>query len=121
MIRAASGVRQGSTTSITAAAITRGGTARCKNGDCLPQRRRASSTPTSSSPRQTPRCARPLMFSGATLRPLGRAFAEQALWSEDEDQDQDREDDRLCPGRAGRVPRQSLVEVLYVHDPEPTE
>jgi hypothetical protein len=46
---------------------------------------------------------------------------EQALRAEHEDQDQDREDDRLRPVRTGRMPRETLVEVLDEADHESAE
>src|SRR3954471_9702477 len=52
---------------------------------------------------------------------FGRAFAEQALGAEHEDEDEDREDDRLGPVAAGAVPLQALVERLDEADAERAE
>ena len=61
-------------------------------------------------PAPPPRSSRDCRDSGSstTLAALGRPFAEQALGPEDEDQDQDREDDRLRPVAARRVPGETL-------------
>src|SRR5689334_6641142 len=51
-------------------------------------------------------------YSGSCSATFGRPLAEQSFRPEDEDQDQDREDDRLRPLRARRVPGKPLVELL---------
>src|SRR4051794_28145948 len=52
------------------------------------------------------------LYSGSGSATFRRPFAEQSLGTEDEDEDQNREDDRLRPLRARRMPRETLVELL---------
>src|SRR5207247_9271587 len=59
--------------------------------------------------------------SQVPLDALRSALAEQALGTEHEDQDQDREDDRLGPVTPGRVPPEPVVERLDESDHEPAE
>src|SRR6478736_2565833 len=51
-------------------------------------------------------------YSGSWSATFRRPLAQQALGSEHEDEDQDREDDRLRPFRARRMPGEPLVELL---------
>src|SRR5439155_7007328 len=57
----------------------------------------------------------------AHLTAFWRAFTEESFGPEDEDQDQDREDDRLGPVGAWRVPAEPLVEGLDAADHERAE
>src|ERR1043166_9459210 len=56
--------------------------------------------------------------AAATLRPLRRALAQQALRAEDQDHDQDREHERLGPLAPRGVPERALVEGLDLPDDE---
>src|SRR5205085_5431341 len=53
--------------------------------------------------------------------PFRRSFAEQPLGAENEDEDEDREDDRLRPVASGRVPHEPLVESLDESDEDRAE
>src|ERR1700722_14481989 len=79
---------------------------RCSSGRAFQRARSSLRKPTCST-------APPSSTSLATFR---RSFAEQSLGAEDEDQDQDREDDRLGPVGARRVPGESLIERLDAAD-----
>src|SRR3954449_3403921 len=60
-------------------------------------------------------------FNFLTLRPLRRPLAQQTLGTEHEDQDQDREDERLGPVAPRRVPGEPFVERLDEADHECAE
>src|SRR3954447_13957908 len=75
------------------------------------RRRRAPST----------RRPRPRLPRGGASGAFRRALAEQTLGAEHEDQDQDREDDRLRPVATGGMPAQPLVERLDEPDAERAE
>src|SRR3954453_17851551 len=80
-------------------------------------RKRHQSSPRSRRCSQTALTLSPGLTSGALRRP----FPEQALRAEDEDQDQDREDQRVGPVGAGRVPLEAVVELLDQPDADRAE
>src|SRR5207247_67259 len=89
--------------------------------------RRSSASP--EHPRQTSPSSVPCLgrrgpaakCQGSQLTTLGCSLAEDALGAEDEDQDQDREDDRLRPVAPRRVPAERVVEGLRKADEERAE
>src|SRR4051812_38451036 len=89
-------------------------TARLRMRGCA--RQRDCDSPTAPSALHHPR-----EIARRTSDPFRCSLAEQSLGTEHEDEDQDREDDRLGPVAAGAVPAQTLVERLDEADAERAE
>src|SRR5262245_60710019 len=92
-------------------------TARRIRGSTRPQR--SSVRPTE--PSATHHASAMLLLISAPLATFGRPFSEQALGPEDDDQDQDREHDRLRPVAPRHVPGEALVERLDEADAQRAE